>query len=239
MRAILLAAGFGTRLRPITDQVPKCLVEIAGRPLLDYWLHDLHEAGVDEFLINTHYLADEVVSFIDGHSLRSQVRLVNEKELLGTAGTLMANREFAMKETTLLAHADNLCFCPWPAFFDGHARRPVESLMTMMTFETDAPHECGIVEADDAGIVIGFHEKVENPPGNNANAAVYLIEPPLIEFVHSLGDDIHDLSTQVLPKLKGRIFTWRNDDLLIDIGTPERLESARAIVEKRSPDRRS
>ncbi len=56
MRALLLAAGLGTRLRPITDKIPKCLVPIQGKPLLEIWLDKLYEAGVQEFLVNTHYL---------------------------------------------------------------------------------------------------------------------------------------------------------------------------------------
>ena len=64
MRALLLAAGLGTRLRPITDKIPKCLVPIQGRPLLEIWLDKLCEVGVQEFLVNTHYLAAQVEEFI-------------------------------------------------------------------------------------------------------------------------------------------------------------------------------
>ena len=60
MRAILLAAGLGTRLRPITDKIPKCLVPINGKPLIDYWLEQLTKAGIEKFLINTHYLHEKV-----------------------------------------------------------------------------------------------------------------------------------------------------------------------------------
>ena len=63
MRAILLAAGYGTRLRPLTNKIPKCLVSIKGKPLLQIWLEQLTAAGIGPFLINTHYLADQVVDF--------------------------------------------------------------------------------------------------------------------------------------------------------------------------------
>ena len=65
MRAILLAAGLGTRLRPITDTIPKCLVPINGKPLIDYWLEQLTKAGIEKFLINTHYLHEQVESYIE------------------------------------------------------------------------------------------------------------------------------------------------------------------------------
>ncbi|HBJ82277.1 MAG TPA: hypothetical protein DDZ88_00045 [Verrucomicrobiales bacterium] len=233
MKCLLLAAGFGTRLRPITDHVPKCLVELHGVPLLDYWLKNLHEAGASEFLINTHYLPEQVEGFVAAHPLSSLISLTHESTLLGTAGTVFANRAFLASGTTLLAHADNLCLCPWQDFFKAHATRPPHTLMTMMTFQTGNPHECGIVELDAQGVVVDFHEKVVSPPGNLANAAVYLIEPEVLREMDRINPSMTDLSTQLLPMLKGRIFTWENRDILIDIGSPERLAMAREILAAR------
>lgn len=237
MNALLLAAGFGTRLRPLTDHTPKCLVEINGRPLLDYWLQDLYATGVTEFVINTHHLAETVRSYVTQHALASSITLVHEEELLGTAGTLLANADFLKRGTTLIAHADNLCLCPWTEFFRSHQGRPDDTWMSMMTFRTDAPSQCGIVEIDKKGIVQGFHEKVVNPPGNLANAAVYQMEPELIELILQMGDGVNDLSTQVLPFLVGKIFTWENHQTLIDIGSPERLALAKNICQSQQTEK--
>ena len=94
MRAILLAAGLGTRLRPITDTIPKCLVLIHGKPLLQIWLEKLTEVGIGPFLINTHYLHKQVEKFIEESEFSEQVELVYEEKLLGTAGTLSKNIDF-------------------------------------------------------------------------------------------------------------------------------------------------
>jgi mannose-1-phosphate guanylyltransferase len=75
MKAFLLAAGLGTRLRPITDTTPKCLVEIGDRPLLDIWLDALAKAGVDEVLVNTHHLAAQVETYVAHRSTPPVVRL--------------------------------------------------------------------------------------------------------------------------------------------------------------------
>jgi mannose-1-phosphate guanylyltransferase len=230
MNALLLAAGFGTRLRPLTEHTPKCLVEIAGRPLLDYWLHDLHEAGITGFLLNTHHLADKVADYVSTHPLREKISLTYEPTLLGTAGTLLANQAFLEDAPCLVAHADNLCLCDWRCFINAHRQRPAESLLTMMTFQTHVPRECGIVELDEQGIVRAFHEKVTNPPGNLANAAVYQIDPGFLSTPGLFGPETTDLSTQVLPFLLGRISTWENKRVLIDIGTPERLAEAQTLV---------
>src|SRR5260221_14266717 len=94
MKALLLAAGFGTRLRPITDQVPKCLVPVQQKPLLAYWLDLLFPKHVLKMLINTHYLPEQVRQFINTSSWSDRVTLVHEEELLGTGGTALKNRDF-------------------------------------------------------------------------------------------------------------------------------------------------
>ncbi|HLG37813.1 MAG TPA: sugar phosphate nucleotidyltransferase, partial [Nitrososphaera sp.] len=104
-----MAAGYGTRLRPMTNTIPKCLVPIKGRPLLEVWLESLTRASIGPLLVNTHYLADQVEAFIEASPYREQVRLVHEPELCGTAGTLIANLDFFKGEDGLLIHADNYC----------------------------------------------------------------------------------------------------------------------------------
>ena len=226
IRALLLAAGMGTRLRPLPDQWPKCLMPVSRRPLLEYWLQTLYVAGIREVLVNTHFHADQVKEFLARRQFVGWVRPVQETELLGTAGTLRANVDFFHGSTTLLVHADNWCQCDFGAFVDYHLnRRPVHCLITMMTFETESPESCGIVETDEQEVVVAFHEKVANPPGRRANGAVYLLEPQVLEWLerHS---DLADFSTQVLPQYLGRIATWHNAGIHRDIGTLRALQAA-------------
>src|SRR4030095_2146232 len=102
MKAFLLAAGLGTRLRPITDSTPKCLLRIGGSPLLDIWLAALARSGVDEVLLNTHHLAHLVRAHVAARTDRPVVHLVEEPELLGSAGTLRVNRDFVADEKMVL-----------------------------------------------------------------------------------------------------------------------------------------
>jgi len=95
----------------------------------------------------------------------------------------------------------------------------------MMTFKAQNPRTCGIVELDGNGVVIAFHEKVENPPGNLANGAVYLLEPEVLQWIVDR-PEISDFSTQVLPHFIGRIATWHNEGTHIDIGSIEALREA-------------
>lgn len=226
MRAILLAAGFGTRLRPITDSIPKCLVPIRGQPLLEIWLDKLICANLKPILVNTHYRSEQVASYVATSAHRGDITLIYEPELLGTAGTLMENLSFYEDQDGLLAHSDNLCRLNLVDLVAAHEQRPPECLITMLIFRTDNPSACGIVELDTRGVVFGFHEKVASPPGNLANGAVYILSAELInQFLVGLSKP-KDFSADVLPLLLGRIYTLTTNDLFMDVGTP--LAYARA-----------
>jgi mannose-1-phosphate guanylyltransferase len=218
MKAILLAAGLGTRLRPLTDVIPKCLVPINGRPLLEYWIKYLTKAGITSILVNVHYLAESVKRYIEESDFSIPIKIVYEETLLMTGGTLLKNRNFAGNAPVMLIHADNICFCDFKRFMAQHTSRPKGTEITMMTFFTDTPQTCGIVELNGRGIVQKFHEKVQNPPGNLANGAVYIVEPSVIDFIESLGKKEVDFSTEVLPHFMGRINTFQNKTYHKDIG---------------------
>ena len=227
---LLLAAGCGTRLQPYTNSWPKCLMPINGKPLLEYWLDIVRELGTANVFVNTHYLADTVQRFLDRPCFKPWVHCVYEPELKGTAGTLRANAQALGDTTVLLVHADNFCHCDFSDFLVFHqTSRPNDCPITMMTFYTQTPSSCGIVELDTDGVVIGFHEKLQNPPGNLANGAVYLLESEVLEWICDR-PEITDFSTQVLPHFIGRIATWHNEGTHIDIGSIEALRKAQAIV---------
>lgn len=226
MRALLLAAGIGSRLRPITDTIPKCLVPIHGRPLLAYWLDLVFEHGVERALVNTHYMAPAVDAFVAQSPWRDQIDLVYEPELLGTGGTLAANRAWFGDQPLLLAHADNLTDVDVDDLRARHQGRPAGCAITMLAFRTDDPRSCGILETDEQDRVVAFHEKVENPPGDLANAAVYILEPEVADYAASLGRAFVDLSTEVIPAFLGRILAVEHRGYHRDIGNPESLRRA-------------
>ena len=230
MRAILLAAGFGTRLKPLTLGIPKCLVPIGGKPLLEIWLDSLSQYGVSSFLINTHYLAEQVEKFIKNSHYAAQVELISETKLKGTAGTLIANLGFFDDEDAMLIHADNYCNENFSYFIDAHKSRPSRALLSMMTFKTTDPSSCGIVELDKEKIVKKFHEKKVNPPGNLANGAVYILSP---EFCRIIKKDFYlakDFSTEILPNFLDRIYAYEAFGAFIDIGTPGNYALANKIA---------
>jgi mannose-1-phosphate guanylyltransferase len=226
MKAFLLAAGLGTRLRPLTDRVPKCLVEIAGKPMLDIWLEALAKAGVDEVLVNTHHLAE----LVDGHVIRRsgppRVRLSHEPVLLGSAGTLLANRDFVDGEDMfLVVYADNLTDFDLGALVDAH--RSGRDVATLSVFHAPRPSECGIVDVRD-GRVVGFVEKPADPPGDLANAGMYAFSPQVLDEIR--GPLPQDIGFHLLPGLVGRAgVVSLGDTFFLDIGTPAALDRARSV----------
>ena len=235
VQALLLAAGLGTRLRPVTDSCPKCLVPIASRPLLEHWLIALHTCNISSVWVNLHHHCEMVQEFLARDCFSGWVNELIEVRLLGTAGTLGANADKFSSGTTLLIHADNWCQCDFQAFLDFHLHaRPVDTVMTMMTFHTSTPESCGIVELGDDGVVIGFHEKVSNPPSKLANGAVYILEPEVVRWIGQRSHLI-DFSTGVIPKFLGRIATWENCGIHRDIGNLRYLLDAQSDPQRDSP----
>ena len=199
---------------------------IRNRPLLEYWLSILQKTEISNVLVNTHYLSEYVENFIKQSRFSGWVNTIYEPILLGTAGTIRKNIDFCQSETILLAHADNWTCCDFSDFLGyHHHKRPKGTVMTMMTFTCPNPTACGIVELNEDGVVIGFHEKVKNPPGKLANAAVYLIEPEIIEWIVD-NHNVKDFSIGVLPEFLGKIATWENKNIHRDIGTIEMLREA-------------
>jgi len=233
LRALLLAAGLGTRLRPLTLHTPKCLMPVAGEPLLGRWLRQLEAAGCEAVLINTHYLADQVEAFLlERPAGPMGVHTIHEPELLGTAGTLLANQAFFEDATGLLIHADNAMAEDLQGLLAAHAARPAHCLLTMLTFRTEQPRSCGIVATDAQGVVTAFHEKVADPPGTCANGALYAFDPEFVEVLAQMQPAPSDFSNEVIPTLMGRIQTWHTEQPYLDIGTPQALAAAQELLNK-------
>jgi mannose-1-phosphate guanylyltransferase len=231
MKAFLLAAGLGTRLRPITDRTPKCLLSVGGRSMLDIWLDAMAKVGVTDVLLNAHHLADQVQAHLAARVGAPAVHLVVEPELLGSAGTLRANRGFVDGEDMFLAiNADNLTDFDLGALIDAH--RAGGAVATLSLFRAPDPTRVGIVEVN-AGLVVGFEEKPAHPRGNLANAGMYAFAPAVIDEIS--GPDPRDIGFHLLPGLIGRARAVAlNGSYFIDIGTPEALRRARNDWEGRT-----
>jgi mannose-1-phosphate guanylyltransferase len=227
MKAFLLAAGKGTRLRPYTDTQPKCLMPIHGTPLLDIWIDLFEMHGVDRVLINTHHLAGQVEQAVARIMQKRSVEITTfyEPELLGSGGTVLANADFINEnEDFLIAYADNLTNIDLTAMVGFHrGRHKAENLLTMGLFRTATPQACGIATLDANNTVTHFEEKPEKPESNLANAGIYVATYNVLEVCREIQQDIRgevlDLGFHILPRLAGRIHGYEIKETLVDIGT--------------------
>lgn len=223
-KALLLAGGIGSRLRPITDQTPKCLVEIAGRPLLDYWFDGLAKACIRDVLVNTHHLPDPVRRFLAMKNAQGFRALESfESKLLGSAGTIAANRGWADDaDDVLIVYADNLSDLDLASFMAFH--RDGGDAFTMLLFHAPNPKACGIAEIDDTGHVVAFEEKPAEPKSDLANAGVYAVTANAWREIADM--QAFDLGFDVLPRFVGRMIGYIHDGYHRDIGTIDALNAA-------------
>jgi histidinol-phosphate phosphatase family protein len=234
-KALILAGGLGTRLRPLTDTVPKCLLPIGGRALLDYWVNSLVEAGISEGRINTHAHAEQVRRHIGLMNADSPLRLTEsfEPRLLGSAGTVTANVDLADDaDAIVVIYADNLSdidLRPLLAFHFQH-----DDPVTMLLFRAPNPRACGIAEMDQVGRIVTFVEKPEQPLSDMANAGVYVVNAAVYREIAAMG--AFDIGFDVLPRLVGRMRGWIWGGYYLDIGTHESLDRARNEARTVFPD---
>jgi mannose-1-phosphate guanylyltransferase len=223
VKGVLLAAGLGTRLRPITEHTPKCLVTIDGRALLDIWLDALAEVGVTEVLVNLHHLPDQVEAHLALRDSGPLVRASYEPVLLGSAGTLRANRGFLTDEDMFLViNADNLTDFDLGVLIDSH--RQGGTTATITAFVSEHPSECGVIETAN-GIMTEFEEKPAKPRSNLVNAGMYAFGPDVLSLID--GPDPRDIGHHLLPKLVDRARVLNiGEAFFADIGSLEALENA-------------
>ena len=227
VKALLLAGGLGTRLRPLTETVPKCLIPVAGKPMLDYWLDALEEAGIGQALLNTHHLRDVMKIWLDTANSTRVLQIIEayEPELLGSAGTVAANRVWADDADALLViYADNLSTIDLAAFLAFHRSHP--DPMSMALFHAPNPKACGIATLDAENKIVDFVEKPAEPVSDLANAGLYVLDADAWREVADMG--AFDFGFDVLPRFVGRMRGYVHDGYHRDIGTPEALALAEA-----------
>ena len=204
--------------------MPKCMVTIDEQPLLDIWFDALNRAGVDEVLVNLHYLPEVVRRHVAARTGPPAVRLVFEPELLGSAGTLLANRQWIADEEFFLAcNADNLTDFELGDLIDAH--RTGDALATLTAFHSEAPSAGGVIEVDETGLMTNFTEKPPRPASDLVNAGMYAFSPAVLGEIRQVSPA--DIGYHLLPALVNQARVVPVEGYFRDIGTPEAYYRAR------------
>mgnify|MGYP005848041077 CR=1 FL=1 len=234
-RALILAAGEGTRLRPLTLDRPKPMLSIAGRPLLEHTIYWLRSFGVREIAINLHYRRQAIIDhFGDGTAWGVRITYSEEDPILGTAGAVRKLAPFLAVGPFVVVYGDVLTDLDLQALLDHHraavARDPA-TLITMSLYHVPNPTEVGLVGLDADGRITRFVEKprTEDVFTDLASAGVLVAEPSVVEHIPPAA--FYDLGRDLFPRLLAQgvsMYGWviPPDAYLLDIGTPEKFAQA-------------
>ena len=227
MQGVILCAGEGERLRPLTQTTPKSLLRVRGRPLLDWTVDWLRRHRVTDLFINLHHLPDAIPAHL-GTGLARGVHVTYsfEKELLGTAGALRAFRD-PLRQPFVVVYGDVL-----PTVLDLDAVRAYHrakgGIGTLVLQKTDRPHDSDIVEiAKDGRVATLHHAPGTFDHGDLGSAAVYVLEPAILCYLPDTGkaDFVRDLFPAALQGGE-KLYGYVTEKELPDIGTPERYDRA-------------
>lgn len=228
-RALILSAGLGTRLKPLTDTMPKPMVPLAGKPLLEHLVRLCARFGVCDIAVNLHYLPRVVTDhFGDGGAFGVRLRYGLETELLGTAGAVNSFRDF-FREPFFVIYGDVLFEVDLEAVAAAHAASGATA--TVGLYRVDNPTECGLVDCDGAGRIRRFVEKPPVAFTDLANAGLYVMAPKVLDYIPDSGfcDFGHDVFPAMLAAgepLYGHVL----DGYVMDIGSPQKYEKAKKHV---------
>ncbi|MBN1814650.1 MAG: nucleotidyltransferase family protein [Anaerolineae bacterium] len=233
MRALILAAGRGTRLRPLTNTLPKPMIPIDGRPILEHNVRLLARHGIRELVIALHHCPDAVTDYFgDGHAWDVSITYAYEPVLLGTAGAVR-NIGNPFDSTFLVAYGDNLTTCDISRLCAFH--REKDGIGTVALFRRDDPTASGIVGMDENDRITCFLEKPE--PGEVfshwVNAGFLVLEPEVLGYIPANGPS--DFGRDVLPALiaAGRpLYGYRMSEGLWWIDTWEDYRRVQELVQK-------
>lgn len=236
MKAIIMAGGKGTRLYPLTSFLPKPLMPVLDKPLLQYTLDHLVSSGITEIALSLSYQSGRILDFLDGQQRENlTIRTYFEADPLGTAGGVKNSCAF-LDESFLVVSGDALSFPPVKEVAAFHRDR--KSLCTILTVARDNPKDYGMVSSAEDGRILSFKEKPGiMEPGDRANTGIYMMEPALLDYI-AAGEAL-DFSRDIFPVLlkKGLpLYAYPLEGYWRDIGNLRQYFSANQDLLQEKPD---
>ena len=221
-KAVLLVGGRGTRLKPLTDTIPKALLEVNGKTIIEHLFDLLKKYGIRDVILCVGYLKEKIKEYFgDGSRIGINISYVEENEPLGTAGPLSLAKKH-LKGSFIVSNGDELKNINIPRMFRLHKRKG--ALATIALTTVDDPSHYGVARLDGSRIV-EFVEKPVKAPSNLINAGFYIIEPEVIDMIP---DGFSMLEKDVFPQLAkmGRLRGFPFAGQWFDIGNIERYKIA-------------
>jgi mannose-1-phosphate guanylyltransferase / phosphomannomutase len=231
MKAFVMAAGVGTRLRPLTYDIPKPMISIVNKPVLEHTLELLIKYGIKEVVVNLHHQGEMIKNYFgSGSKWGIRIQYSQEKKLMGTAGGVKKAERF-FDETFLVMSGDGLTDINLSRAIDSHRRK--KSLATMILKQVDARFEYGVVMLDKTGKISKFLEKPtwSSIFSNTVNTGIYIFEPAVFKYIpkNKFYDFGHNLWPLLLNK-KLKIYGYQADEYWCDIGNLSEYRRAQSDI---------
>jgi len=217
-KAVVLAGGLGTRLRPITYLYPKPMVPVRGKPFLEYLICFLKNQGISEFILCLHYMAEKFSEYFgDGSKFGVAIEYSIEEEPLGTAGAIKKVEDY-LNSSFLVLNGDTYVDLNPQEMLKNH--RENKNVGTVALIEMKDPFRYGVVKLSEDRRITSFSEKVSTAMGY-VNAGVYIFEKSILEYIPK--NRQVSLEKEVIPHIlcKERIYGFITKGYFIDIGVPE------------------
>lgn len=232
MRAMILAAGFGTRLRPLTSDLPKPLLPVGDRPLIHYTLLLLKRYGITEVIINLHHHGKKIADALgDGAALGMKIRYSWEQQILGTGGGIKHAAEFLSGGTFLLINSDILIDLNLDKLVEYHHRRKATVSMVLRADPDVAAY--GAIELDGRDRVrriLGRGSQTGGPLRQFMFTGAHILEPSVLEWIPDKGfSSITDIYIAMLQRDE-KLFGYVMKGAWMDLGTPERYQEANRLL---------
>ncbi len=233
VKAFILAAGLGTRLRSLGLDVPKVMVPVGGKPLLEHHIELLRQQGIKELIVNLHYLPEKITSYFgDGSKWGVHITYSLEPELLGTAGAIKKMEAELRGGPFVVLYGDNLIRIELATLVEFHRAR--NALATVALFESPEPWTGGVVETKLDGRIVRFVEKPDpkQVSTNLISAGILVLESGVLDSIPAR--TFYDFGKDLFPKLlaEGKpLYAMKPDAYVQDVGTPERLAKAQRDFE--------
>ena len=224
MKALLLVGGFGTRLRPLTFEVPKPMVEFANKPIVEHQIEALISVGVKEIILAVGFQSDRMRTYVEelGKRLGVSILVSQEKEPYGTAGPLKLAESHLTKDNPdglfFVCNSDVICDFPLKRMLEFHKSHGAEGTILLTTVED--PSKYGVVLSDGSGQIQSFVEKPQTYIGNKINAGIYLFSTDVIKRIPMRPCSIE---REIFPEIAKdkKLYSLDLEGFWMDIGQPK------------------
>jgi NDP-sugar pyrophosphorylase family protein len=232
MKVFILSAGLGTRLKPLTDDKPKVMVKIGGKPILEHLIKLCAHHGFTDIIVNLHYLSDVVTQYFEnGDKFGVNISYSHEKKIMGGAGALKHAQDLLKEEPFFVLNGDVITTLNLSKMAQFHQEK--QGIGSFLVHQTDHPYDSDLVEYDDNFLVKRFFR---SQPGEKVNpiskTGTHIFKPEVLDYIPN--NQKYSLEKQLIPDLLSKskkLYAYYSDEYSKDMGTHERLKQVKIDYE--------